>query len=309
MLAPTPTISSRLVLSGALAFLALLVLAAPSAHAGVPEALEAKLTASDGAVYDSFGISVSVSGDTAIIGSPRNDDKGSDSGSAYVYAPDTTPPVFSDVSDVTEEATGPTGAVVTYDAPTAMDAVSGERPVTCAPASGSNFPLGDTLVTCTATDAAGNTASVNFTVRVVAAAPEAPRDLTAESGPGVGEITLAWEAPAWDGGAAVIEYRVYRLTAMGEQLVGNTTETTFVVPNNTIVVGHHFVVRAVTSVGESAASNEANSTSTGPPSTEARPGVEENEDGSTTVYLDANGNGQQDPGEGILTTPALPTGP
>ena len=45
-----------------------------------------KLTASDGAASDSFGRSVSISGDTAIIGAFGDDDDGSNSGSAYVFA-------------------------------------------------------------------------------------------------------------------------------------------------------------------------------------------------------------------------------
>jgi hypothetical protein len=44
-----------------------------------------KLTASDGEQYDYFGTSVSISGDTAVIGAYRDDDNGSNSGSAYVY--------------------------------------------------------------------------------------------------------------------------------------------------------------------------------------------------------------------------------
>ncbi|MBR9814373.1 hypothetical protein GYB61_11025, partial [bacterium] len=46
---------------------------------------QAKLTASDGAVSDQFGSSVALSGDTALVGASRNDDAGSDSGSAYVF--------------------------------------------------------------------------------------------------------------------------------------------------------------------------------------------------------------------------------
>ncbi|MCX7545887.1 FG-GAP repeat protein [Marinicella gelatinilytica] len=45
----------------------------------------AKLVASDGAVADRFGVSVSLSGDRALIGSYKDDDNGSDSGSAYVF--------------------------------------------------------------------------------------------------------------------------------------------------------------------------------------------------------------------------------
>ena len=44
-----------------------------------------KLTASDGAADDRFGVSVSISGDTAIVGASFDDDNGSDSGSVYVF--------------------------------------------------------------------------------------------------------------------------------------------------------------------------------------------------------------------------------
>ncbi|MEW6744543.1 MAG: FG-GAP repeat protein [Planctomycetota bacterium] len=45
-----------------------------------------KLGASDSAGADSYGNSVSVSGDRAIVGAPFDDDAGGDSGSAYVHA-------------------------------------------------------------------------------------------------------------------------------------------------------------------------------------------------------------------------------
>lgn len=46
---------------------------------------EQKLTASDGVTDDKFGTSVGIFGDTVVIGSPYDDDKGSMSGSAYVF--------------------------------------------------------------------------------------------------------------------------------------------------------------------------------------------------------------------------------
>ena len=45
----------------------------------------AKLRASDGAPWDSFGASVSISGDRAIVGAYGDDDKGASSGSAYIF--------------------------------------------------------------------------------------------------------------------------------------------------------------------------------------------------------------------------------
>ena len=47
--------------------------------------LQDKLTASDAAVGDAFGSSVSIFGNTVIVGAPGNDDSGSNSGSAYVF--------------------------------------------------------------------------------------------------------------------------------------------------------------------------------------------------------------------------------
>ena len=45
----------------------------------------AKLMASDGVAEDGFGQSVSISGDTAVVGAFGDDDNGSESGSAYVF--------------------------------------------------------------------------------------------------------------------------------------------------------------------------------------------------------------------------------
>jgi hypothetical protein len=46
---------------------------------------QAKLLASDGATFDLSGLSVAVSGNTALVGSSRNDDKGTDAGAVYVF--------------------------------------------------------------------------------------------------------------------------------------------------------------------------------------------------------------------------------
>ncbi|HXU38060.1 MAG TPA: FG-GAP-like repeat-containing protein [Blastocatellia bacterium] len=58
-----------------------------------------------------------------------------------------------------------TGTVVTYPPPTATDNFPGVT-VACSPASGSTFPVGTTTVTCTATDASGNTATCSFNINV-----------------------------------------------------------------------------------------------------------------------------------------------
>lgn len=68
-------------------------------------------------------------------------------------------------------ATSPTGATVLYTA-SATDEIDPAPSVTCASASGSAFPIGVTTVSCTATDAAGNTATGPFTVRVKSTADQ-----------------------------------------------------------------------------------------------------------------------------------------
>ena len=45
----------------------------------------AKLTAADGAAYDNFGWSVAISDGTIVVGAYGDDDKGSDSGSVYLF--------------------------------------------------------------------------------------------------------------------------------------------------------------------------------------------------------------------------------
>jgi hypothetical protein len=88
---------------------------------------------------------------------------------------DVEPPVFIEArtfgpsvqSLIRVNATSPLGAVVTYDVP-ATDNVK-VTSLSCEPASGSTFPVGSSEVSCTASDAAGNTASKSFSVTVVGA--------------------------------------------------------------------------------------------------------------------------------------------
>ncbi|HEX3761692.1 MAG TPA: hypothetical protein VHW23_23500 [Kofleriaceae bacterium] len=50
-----------------------------------PSTQQAKLVASDGVDFDTFGFSVALSGDTAVIGANRNDERDTDAGAAYVF--------------------------------------------------------------------------------------------------------------------------------------------------------------------------------------------------------------------------------
>ena len=64
-----------------------------------PWSWAAKLTASDGAASDEFGISVAVSGDTVVVGAHQNDADDDDSGSAYVFTKPTTGDGWADWGD------------------------------------------------------------------------------------------------------------------------------------------------------------------------------------------------------------------
>lgn len=74
---------------------------------------------------------------------------------------------------ITAEATGPAGAVVTYNA-----TADGADTFSCSPASGATFPLGTTVVNCTATNLAG-TSTGSFTVKVQDTTPPTIDSITA----------------------------------------------------------------------------------------------------------------------------------
>ncbi|MBV8079981.1 MAG: choice-of-anchor D domain-containing protein, partial [Actinobacteria bacterium] len=89
------------------------------------------------------------------------------------FGVDTTPPVIGSWQGPTAfNATSPSGSVVSYTSPTAVDAVDGTVPVMCTPVSGSTFAIGATTITCTASDTSGNTATATFTITVVGALPQ-----------------------------------------------------------------------------------------------------------------------------------------
>ena len=89
------------------------------------------------------------------------------SGSFTVAVRDTTAPTLTVPANITSiEATGPTGAIVTFVA-TAVDVADGMPSVVCTPASGSTFAIGTTTVSCTATDHSANATTKTFTVTVV----------------------------------------------------------------------------------------------------------------------------------------------
>ncbi len=157
----------------------------------------------------------------------------SDDGPNSSGAPNTTTAVFTlVVNDVTpptaptlpvgpegpggpniiQEASGADGAIVTYSIGT-TDNADPDPSVVCAPTSGAVFPLGNTEVSCLATDFFGNVSSGGFVVAVrdtIAPVVTAPADVvyeaegvlttvpigTATATDAVGPVTITSDAPA-----------------------------------------------------------------------------------------------------------------
>jgi hypothetical protein len=110
-------------------------------------------------------------GDTTVACTATDASGNQAQGSFHIIVRDTTAPQLTVPADITANATvgatSPTAAIVTFSA-SATDLVDGAVIPVCAPASGSLFPLGATIVSCTATDARGNTSAPGtFTVTVV----------------------------------------------------------------------------------------------------------------------------------------------
>lgn len=78
---------------------------------------------------------------------------------------DRAAPTLTVPARVDADATGPAGAAVAYTV-TASDDHDLAPVVACTPPSGAAFAAGDTTVSCSATDASGNTRAASFTVHV-----------------------------------------------------------------------------------------------------------------------------------------------
>jgi hypothetical protein len=102
-------------------------------------------------------------------------------------------------ADITTNATGPTGATVSFSPPAVTDPDDATAPVPgCSPASGSLFPVGTTTVSCTATDPDDSNGPVttSFAVNVEGAAAQLADLHQAVTGVGPGNSLAAKIAQA-----------------------------------------------------------------------------------------------------------------
>ena len=102
-----------------------------------------------------------------------NDGNGnSTTANQQVVISDVTPPTIVCPANISVNATSAAGAVVNYTTPVGTDNCAGVvTTLTAGVASGSTFPIGNTTITYTARDAAGNTTTCSFTVTVAGLAP------------------------------------------------------------------------------------------------------------------------------------------
>lgn len=137
---------------------------------------------------------------TTTVNCSANDLSGNTAtGSFTLKVQDTTPPSVLVPANITAEATGPSGAIVSFSA-SASDIVDGAMTPTCSPASGSTFALGTTSVNCSATDAHGNTGSASFDVTVEDTTPPTltlPADMTVPATSAAG-VVVTFSATATD---------------------------------------------------------------------------------------------------------------
>jgi hypothetical protein len=130
----------------------------------------------------------------SIVGSPHlvtcstTDDAGNPASNSFsISVQDAEAPTVTVSESKTVEANGPSGAIVNYDAPTATDIVDGPiapASIRCTKQSGVIYPLGTTLVTCSATDSDNHVGAASFTITVEDTTPPvitAPTELAVQS--------------------------------------------------------------------------------------------------------------------------------
>lgn len=188
---PVPAMAGLCVTGGMLNLAAIIVNGTPTADAGLDQTVEAtsgmtsfSLDASgssdpdkDDLAYEWSESGSVISTDAAPsfvagVGTHTIDLKVTDTHGAshtdtvVVTIQDTTKPTFDTIPDITVNANAAGGAIVNFTTPNAQDLVDGSVTSTASPTSGSLFPFGDTTVTVSATDTAGNTGQTTFKVHV-----------------------------------------------------------------------------------------------------------------------------------------------
>ncbi len=149
-------------------------------------------------------------------------------GTFTVTVSDTEPPVIVPIAPIVAEARSDTCSAKVEFSTVASDC--NLQSITYSPASGSEFPIGTTLVTITATDTAGHQATSTFTVTVKDVAPPALQapNILVNSGVGTCGANVTFAASATDCSGVTLVYSlsstfVPALGAGGNFPIGTTT--------------------------------------------------------------------------------------
>lgn len=163
-------------------------------------------------------------------------------GSFAVNVVDTAAPVVTVPQNMDKEATGPNGAPVTFTA-SAADVADPSPSLSCVPASGSTFPVGSTVVACSAVDGSGNAGTASFTITIAdTTAPvlHVPSDMIVEASQAGGAL-VTFSADAIDGvdgpvpsscshvSGALFPIADTRVTCSVSDAAGNDNEKSFTV--------------------------------------------------------------------------------
>jgi hypothetical protein len=164
---------------------------------------------------------------------------GTDTCSITLTVHDVEPPQLACPGDITVIA--PTGAS-TAAVPFQVDATDncGVAETAAVPASGSEFPIGPNLVTCTARDAAGNTSTCQFTVTVIPCPGVVMVTNTNDSGPGSLRQAVANACP----GSTI----AFDLSLVGRTIVLGNGE--LVIDKNLTILGHGADLLAISGAGK-----------------------------------------------------------
>jgi X-Pro dipeptidyl-peptidase len=172
------------------------------------------------------------------------------------FVADTEPPVFNQTV-LAVDSTSPDGRTVDYPPSLVTDSQDPKPVVTCTPPSGSMFPIGTTAVSCTATDANGNTSTGTFDV-VVSFVDEDDGDVDGEVPP---TLSLTVGPPATFGAFTAGLTRDY-FTTMGATVTSTAANALLTVADaSPIATGH--LVNGAFALPQGLQARATNATATG----------------------------------------------
>ncbi|MCX6023782.1 MAG: putative Ig domain-containing protein, partial [Chloroflexi bacterium] len=169
---------------------------------------------------------VTTEGDTNLAGGAF-DNAGNSKNISYAVKVDRTAPAVMPPSPVNATSYSAAGVAVTYGTASAADGGSGlDGAVTCAPATGSVFPVGATQVTCSAKDLAGNTGNSVFAVNVTLVAAPTVTGVSPAHGAPAGGTSVTVAGTDFTGATAV----TFGAAAAASFTVNSATQITAVSP-------------------------------------------------------------------------------